>query len=72
MVMPGGMTGADLAEAVRAKRPEIKVLLTSGYAEPDVVRRGRATDAGWLKKPYSMMELARALRDALDRAPLKL
>ena len=39
--MPGGMTGADLAEAVRARRPEIKVLFTSGYAEPDVVRRGQ-------------------------------
>ncbi|WP_315974873.1 hybrid sensor histidine kinase/response regulator [Microvirga yunnanensis] len=65
MVMPGDMTGADLAEAVRAQRPGIKVLFTSGYAEPDVVRRGQATEAGWLKKPYSMLELARTLRDVL-------
>ena len=64
MVMPGGMTGADLAEAVLAKRPAIKVLFTSGYAEPDVVKRGQATEADWLKKPYSTLELARTLRDA--------
>ncbi len=68
MVMPGGMTGADLAEAVREARPGIKVLFTSGYAEPDVVRRGRAAEAGWLKKPYSTLELARTLREILDPA----
>ncbi|WP_262028125.1 PAS domain-containing sensor histidine kinase [Microvirga sp. Mcv34] len=65
MVMPGGMTGSDLAEAVRIRRPAIKVLFTSGYAEPDVVRRGQATDARWLKKPYSTLELARTLREVL-------
>ncbi|WP_262298269.1 hybrid sensor histidine kinase/response regulator [Microvirga sesbaniae] len=65
MVMPGGMTGSDLAEAVQARRPGMKVLFTSGYAEPDVVRRGQATEAGWLRKPYSMLELARSLRDIL-------
>jgi len=65
MVMPGGMTGADLAEAVLAKRPKIEVLFTSGYAEPDVVRQGQATEAGWLKKPYSTLELARTLWNIL-------
>ena len=65
MVMPGGMTGADLVEVVQAIEPEMKVLFTSGYAEPDVVRRGQGAEAGWLKKPYSILELARALRDVL-------
>jgi CheY-like chemotaxis protein len=65
MVMPGGMTGADLAEAVRDRRPGIKVLFTSGYAEPDVVRQGQTAEAGWLKKPYGVVELARTLRDIL-------
>ncbi|WP_414473896.1 PAS domain S-box protein [Microvirga sp. M2] len=69
MVMPGGMTGADLADAVWAGRPGIKVLFTSGYAEPDVVRRGQAIEAGWLKKPYGMLELARTLREVLKPAP---
>jgi CheY-like chemotaxis protein len=66
MVMPGGMNGTDLAEAARARRRGMKVLFTSGYAELDVVRRGQATEAGWLKKPYSTLELARILREILD------
>ncbi|MBA1158812.1 hybrid sensor histidine kinase/response regulator [Microvirga mediterraneensis] len=70
MVMPGGMTGTDLAEAVRVRRPEIKVLFTSGYAELDVVRRGQETEARWLKKPYSTLELARTLREVLDTTGL--
>ena len=66
MVMPGGMTGADLAEAVLVRRAEIKVLFTSGYAELDVVRRGQATEARWLRKPYSTLNLAQALREVLS------
>jgi PAS domain S-box-containing protein len=66
MVMPAGMTGADLAIAARHKRPEIKVLFTSGYAEPDVVERGQAAEAGWLRKPYSALDLARTLRTVFD------
>ena len=59
------MTGTDLTEAVLVRRPEIKVLFTSGYAELDVVRRGGATEAGWLKMPYSTLELAWTVRDIL-------
>jgi PAS domain S-box-containing protein len=66
MVMPAGMTGADLAIAARDKRPEIKVLFTSGYAEPDLVERGEAAEAEWLRKPYSVLDLARILRKVLD------
>nr|WP_281432997.1 PAS domain S-box protein [Microvirga terrestris] len=66
MVMPGGMTGADLAEAVLVRRPEIKVLFTSGYAELDVVRRGQETEAHWLRKPYGTMDLAQTLRKILS------
>ena len=66
MVMPGGMTGADLALSVRAKRPGIKVLFTSGYAEPDMVKRGLEAEGQWLKKPYSILDLARTIRAILD------
>ena len=65
MVMPGGMTGSELADAVRAMRPEIKVLFTSGYAEPDVVRRGQVVETRLLKKPYTTLELARTLREVV-------
>ncbi len=64
-VMPGGMNGNDLAEAAFAARPDIKVLFTSGYAEPAAARRQLRAGA-WLKKPYTAIELAERIRDALD------
>ena len=35
------------------------------YADPEVVKRRQATEADWLKKPYSTLELARTLREVL-------
>jgi len=64
-VMPGGMNGKELAEAAFAARPNIKVLFTSGYAEPAVARRQLRAGA-WLKKPYTAIELAERIRDVLD------
>ncbi len=68
MVMPGGMSGADLAREALRRVPEIKVLYTSGYAEPEIVRSEVAASAGanWLRKPYTTIELARKLREVLD------
>jgi CheY-like chemotaxis protein len=42
VVMPGGMNGDELAEAALAAKPDLKVLFTSGYAEP----AARATALG--------------------------
>ncbi len=64
MVMPGGMTGHDLAHAALALRPGIKVLFTSGYAEPAIARLGLKAGA-WLKKPYTADELAEKIRAVL-------
>ena len=64
-VMPGGMNGNELADAAFAARPDIKVLFTSGYAEPAAARRQLRAGA-WLKKPYTAIELADRIRDALD------
>lgn len=66
IVMPGGMTGDELAKAVRAIRPRIKVLFTSGYAEPSVAGRQLADTGTWLKKPYTAKELTSRLRKLLD------
>jgi PAS domain S-box-containing protein len=65
IVMPGGMLGDELAKEARLLRPEIKVLFTSGYAEPGLPGRDLA-EAGWLKKPYTARELATRLRELLD------
>jgi PAS domain S-box-containing protein len=66
IVMPGGMHGNELADLARALRPEIKILFTSGYAEPSVAGKGFATPGSWLKKPYTAAELAARLRALLD------
>ncbi|MGB7035068.1 MAG: ATP-binding protein, partial [Xanthobacteraceae bacterium] len=62
ILMPGGMNGLQLADAVRRRYPQIAVLLTTGYSSSaqDAVRRGFAV----LQKPYDLDGLRRGLRDA--------
>ena len=62
IVMPGGMNGDELAEAALCVKPDLKVLFTSGYAEPAVARLGAGA---WLKKPYTAAELAGKIREIL-------
>jgi len=66
VVMPGGMSGFELAQWMRSNVPGIRILLTSGFAE-DVARAGEAPASALeiLRKPYSGTELARALRKAI-------
>jgi signal transduction histidine kinase/ActR/RegA family two-component response regulator len=66
IVMPGGMNGRALADAVREVRPELPVLFTSGYSEDAIVHDGRL-DPGvlLLSKPYPRADLARSVRQAL-------
>ncbi|HTV53857.1 MAG TPA: PAS domain S-box protein [Terriglobia bacterium] len=67
IVMPGGMTGLDLAQEACRRRPKLKVLLTSGYAEPSAVRGSlRTSGVIWLGKPYSIKELDAKLRELLS------
>jgi len=65
ILMPGGMNGLQLADAVRARFPAIAVLLTTGYSSSaqDAVRRGFEV----LQKPYDLAALQRALRQAHAR-----
>ena len=44
VVLPGGMTGAQVAEQARSLRPELKVLFTTGYARNAIIHQG-----GWTK-----------------------
>jgi CheY-like chemotaxis protein len=69
MVMSGGMTGIELAQDVRRRRPEVKILFTSGYAEPPAAATGAllTTGARWLGKPYGVDELQSKLRELLDQ-----
>ena len=67
VVMPGGMTGRQLAEAAKTRRPNLKTLFTSGYTEDSILRLGKL-DPGvrLLSKPYRKFELATRIREALD------
>ena len=62
ILMPGGMNGLELADAVCRRFPHIVVLLTTGYSSSaqDAVRQGFAV----LQKPYDIAALDRALREA--------
>lgn len=65
IVMPGGMTGIELARLCAERYPELPILLTSGYAGDDV--DDALTDAPWplLRKPYSGEQLHEALSQLL-------
>lgn len=67
LIMPGGLSGREVAVRARQLRPGIKVLLTSGYAEElvhgDDLQREQLKV---LRKPYQQADLATALRDVLD------
>jgi CheY-like chemotaxis protein len=63
IVMPGGISGIELARKVRDRFPELPVLLTTGYSE----QAGRAHGFPVLHKPYEMDALASALGNVLNR-----
>lgn len=67
IVMPGGLSGWELAEHALKARPDLKLLFTSGYALETLVARGRVSPE-WaiLNKPYRKEDLARRLRSVLD------
>ncbi len=64
VIMPGGQTGVDLARQAVAARPDLPVLLSSGYTG-DIL--ASAEDAPWplLRKPYTLDALASAIEKAV-------
>ena len=67
MVMPGGVSGHELAQQLLAKKPSLKVIYTSGYSA-EVFRGDFVLPAGvdFLRKPYRAEDLLAAVGTALD------
>ena len=65
--LPGGMNGRQLADAARVKRPSLKILFVTGYAENAAVGDGHlAPGMAVLVKPFAMATLAAKIRDILE------
>jgi CheY-like chemotaxis protein len=68
LIMPGGMSGREVVARAHELRPDIKVLLTSGYAEElvhgDDLERAQLR---LIRKPYQQAELVAVLREVLAR-----
>jgi nitrogen-specific signal transduction histidine kinase len=68
VVLPGGVSGREFSNRIAARRPEVRVLLMSGYATEILERDGPLRpDEELLRKPFSKAELARKARAILDR-----
>jgi PAS domain S-box-containing protein len=67
VVMPGGMSGLDLAAIITNKYPHLKLLLTTGFSvEADSPMSVTESKYEVLRKPYRGMELAKRVRKILD------
>ena len=67
LVLPGG--GAGIFELLKAVRPEVRVLISSGYSPDAEASRGLAERVdGFLPKPYELGQLKTAVADALSAA----
>ncbi|MBU0725291.1 MAG: PAS domain S-box protein [Alphaproteobacteria bacterium] len=69
IVMPGGMDGHALAKIAATLRPDIAILLSTGYS--DALSGGEAADLAWplLQKPYNRATLKNAVRNVLNNRP---
>lgn len=71
VVMPGTISGFELAEVALEQEPDLKVLMTSGFSDkiPSDGRHARFLDS-LLEKPYRQTEMAQRIRNLLDRTSI--
>lgn len=62
------MSGRQVADALLAKRPEVKVLFLSGYAENNAIHQGIGSRVNFLAKPFSRETLAKKLLEMTNHA----
>lgn len=69
MVMPGGVSGAELAHRLRQRKPDLRVIYSSGYSSEIVGKNFSEADPVFLAKPYRPPQLAHRVRKCLDAPP---
>jgi len=63
-----GMSGTEVLKKIRQINPEVKVMLSSGFIDPDIkLELFEAGAKGFIQKPYSPDEILRKLREVLDK-----
>ncbi|MEJ0046204.1 MAG: CHASE3 domain-containing protein [Rhodospirillales bacterium] len=66
VVLPGGVKGREMADRIKAMRPEVRLLFMSGYTENSIVHHGRLDDGVQLiGKPFTREQLARKVAETL-------
>jgi CheY-like chemotaxis protein len=69
VILPGGMTGRDVANEALTRHPGIRVLYISGYARNAIVHQGKLDEGvDLLTKPFTRDALIRRVREMLDAA----
>ena len=70
IVLPGGLSGLDVEDAIREQRPDIRFVFMSGYAQDEIARKGPRRGRGIsaidiLRKPFQLTDLADRVIEAL-------
>ena len=66
--LPGGMNGRQVADAARVKRPDLKILFITGYAENAVIGQTRLANGMFvMTKPFQMDMLAHRIREIIEQ-----
>ncbi len=68
VMMPGNLLGDELAVRLRATKPSLAVLLTSGYI-PEVTKTEFRGNGNFLIKPFTPAQILAAVRQSLDQTP---
>ena len=73
VVLKGPLNGRELADRARAMRPDLPVLMTSGYTKDAIVETGRRFDAGFdfIAKPFTPAALSARIVDLLRAVPIE-
>lgn len=69
LVMPG-MGGEETLRALRGLRPDLRVLLSSGYATAEAAGSAGGGPTGWIRKPYEPEKLAARVKEILGTSPV--